>query len=110
MFRPRSNRYVRIDNEADDAGELLLNRQFEMPERPFPKKEIILGIGMLLLGVALITLGILIHVEQWDNDVPGVDCLSTGRRECTGSPRCIRYFLPSPCKILLQDQPRLISA
>lgn len=72
MFRPRSNRYIRLDNEEDDASEVLLDRQFEMPQRPFPRKEIIIGFAMLALGVILITLGVLIHVERWDNKVPGV--------------------------------------
>lgn len=72
MFRPRSNRYIRLDNEEDDASEVLLDRQFDMPQRPFPRKEIIIGLALLLLGVCLITLGVLIHVEKWDNKVPGV--------------------------------------
>lgn len=72
MFRPRSNRYIRLDNEEDDASEVLLDRQFDMPQRPFPRKEIIISLALLLLGVCLITLGVLIHVEKWDNKVPGV--------------------------------------
>lgn len=82
MFRPRSSRYIRLDNEEDDAGELLLDRQFEMPHRPFPKKEILIGLALLLLGVFLISLGILIHVEQWDNKVPGVFQYATRALKC----------------------------
>lgn len=84
MFRPRSTKYVRLDNESDDVGEHLLDRQFEMPQRPFPRKEILIGFALLLLGIVFITLGVLIHVERWDNKVPGVQYYLTRSSERFG--------------------------
>jgi hypothetical protein len=72
MFRGRG--YERIEEESDQHAheEQLLTPQYEIARRPFPKKEIIWGIIMLVIGIVLVGLGLLVHFEHWENRVPGM--------------------------------------
>jgi hypothetical protein len=70
--------YERIGDEdgqetrdEESIEQQLLSRQYEFSPLRFPRKEIILGVFLLLLGCTLIGFGVLIHVEHWKNDVPG---------------------------------------
>lgn len=76
MFRAgRGYERIEEDNDRYTPEEQLLS-QYEMPGRPFPKKEIIWGAAMLVLGLILVGLGITVHFEHWENRVPGVFCFS----------------------------------
>lgn len=73
MFRGRG--YERIsenDSEQHSHEDQLLSTQYETIRRPFPKKEMIYGAVMLVLGIVLVGLGILVHFEHWENRVPGL--------------------------------------
>jgi hypothetical protein len=87
MFRNRPREYQRIpDTTSDSLEEELLSSQFEVPRRPFPRKEIIAGVLMLLLGLFLVTLGVLVHIEHWDNDVPGTIQACVTDTTCCATP------------------------
>ena len=83
MFRGTRG-YERIEEENDRCTpeEQLLSPQYEMPRRPFPKKEIIWGVVMLVLGILLVGLGVIVHFEHWENRVPGVFVSLAGAHTC----------------------------
>lgn len=73
MFRGRG--YERLEIESDrytHQEQLLAPQYFEVPRRQFPRKEIIWGIVMLVLGIVLVGLGVIVRFEHWENRVPGV--------------------------------------
>ena len=51
----------------------------------WPGKEITAGVLLLVLGVVLICCGVLIHLEHWENNVPGVVLLE-GAACCSALP------------------------
>jgi hypothetical protein len=75
MLRGRG--YHKLENvettvEHDEVSQTLLeSHEDQLYVRPFPRKEIIVGICMLVVGTAAIGLGALIHFEHLRNDVPG---------------------------------------
>ena len=79
MFRGTRG-YERLEEENDRYAheEQLLSPQYEMPRRPFPNKEIIWGIVMLVIGILLVGLGAIVHFEHWENRVPGVFSSASG--------------------------------
>lgn len=60
------------EREADVNGALL--QEPGMPERAFPRREIIMGVSMFVVGFCVVTLGVLIKLEHLQNDVPGAQC------------------------------------
>lgn len=66
--------YEKLTDVVDDDSEderYLIDKQYRMPQRPFPKKEIIAGFILLFVGCAMIFLGFLIHFEHLKNEIPG---------------------------------------
>ena len=73
MFRGRGyERLSETDSEQYSHEDQLLSTQYETPRRTFPKREIVWGTVMLVLGIVLVGLGVLIHFEHWENRVPGL--------------------------------------
>jgi hypothetical protein len=79
MLRQSKRGYARLAESAPDALEasalderLLEDEQYRLPpSRPFPRREIVMGFVLLVLGLALMLLGLLDHLEHWKNHVPG---------------------------------------
>jgi hypothetical protein len=81
MLRGRGYRKLEnvetTEDPDDEVSRTLLQAQQDRPYvRPFPKKEIIVGICMLVVGTTSIGLGALIRFGHWRNELPGtVDCI-----------------------------------
>jgi hypothetical protein len=78
----RTRGYERLtedDSQSDVQSEeqYLVDRQYRLPPRPFPRKEIIAGFMLLFSGIIMITFGVLIHIEHWKNEVPGTPLTRT---------------------------------
>jgi hypothetical protein len=72
MFNRRQ--YSRL-TDTDEPETYPIDPEFRPPTPPPPTKEVLAGLGLLLLGIALITFGVLIHAEHIQNEVPGA-CLA----------------------------------
>jgi hypothetical protein len=91
MLRGRGYRKLEnvetTEDQDDEVSRTLLQAQQDQPYvRPFPKKEIIVGICMLIVGTTSIGLGVLIRFGHWRNELPGtgyVDCSCGMSDSCT---------------------------
>ena len=90
MLRGVGKGYRRLEPDVDGA----LLQEPGVPERPFPNREIFVGVSMFVVGLVIVALGVLIKLEHLQNDVPGAPRFGPRRSMQTvhsfvcGTPAC----------------------